>query len=80
MNVRANFRALAAKNKARPRLWTCMLGGNVLQCVCLQNFKPQNLDALTYALYWDEGAYFGDALHLAMNTKEPDLKPSTTHL
>ena len=79
MNVRANFRVVAAK-KVRLRLWTCMLGANVLQCVCLQNFKPQNLDAFAYALHWDEGAYFGDALHLAMNAKEPDLKPSTTHL
>jgi hypothetical protein len=51
-----------------------VLGGNVSQGACLQNFKPQNFDALVYALPWyKEGLDFGDALHLAMNAKKPDL-------
>lgn len=38
----------------------------------LENFKPQNLDALAYALHWYEGGMdFGDALHLAMSAKKP---------
>lgn len=41
----------------------------------LENFKPQNLDALAYALHWYEGGMdFGDALHLAMSTKETGFK------
>lgn len=38
-------------------------------------FKPQNLDALAYALHWYEGGMdFGDALHLAMSAKETGFK------
>ena len=41
----------------------------------LKNFKPQNLDALAYALHWYEGGMdFGDALHLAMSAKETGFK------
>lgn len=41
----------------------------------LENFKPQNLDALAYALHWYEGGMdFGDALHLAMSAKETGFK------
>lgn len=41
----------------------------------LDNFKPQNLDALAYALNWYEGGMdFGDALHLAMSAKETAFK------
>lgn len=41
----------------------------------LENFKPQNLDALAYALHWYEGGMdFGDALHLAMSAKENGFK------
>jgi predicted nucleic-acid-binding protein len=41
----------------------------------LENFKPQNLDALAYALHWYEGGMdFGDALHLAMSAKETRFK------
>lgn len=41
----------------------------------LENFKPQNLDALAYALHWYEaGMDFGDALHLAMSAKETAFK------
>ncbi len=41
----------------------------------LENFKPQNLDALAYALHWYEGGMdFGDAVHLAMSAKETGFK------
>ena len=41
----------------------------------LENFKPQNLDVLAYALHWyDGGMDFGDALHLAMSAKETGFK------
>jgi predicted nucleic-acid-binding protein len=41
----------------------------------LENFKPQNLDALAYALHWYEGGMdFGDALHLAMSAKESGFR------
>jgi predicted nucleic-acid-binding protein len=41
----------------------------------LENFKPQHLDALAYALHWYEGGMdFGDALHLAMSAKESSFK------
>ena len=41
----------------------------------LENFKPQNLDALAYALHWYEGRMdFADALHSAMSTKEVGFK------
>lgn len=41
----------------------------------LENFKPQNLDALAYALHWYEGGMdFGDALHLSMSAKEIGFK------
>ncbi len=41
----------------------------------LDNFKPQHLDALAYALHWYEGGMdFGDALHLAMRTKETGFR------
>ncbi|MES2832446.1 MAG: type II toxin-antitoxin system VapC family toxin [Pseudomonadota bacterium] len=34
----------------------------------LENFKPQNFEALAYALPWYEGGMdFGDAVHLAMS-------------
>ncbi|WP_211465738.1 type II toxin-antitoxin system VapC family toxin [Collimonas silvisoli] len=41
----------------------------------LENFRPQNLDVLAYALHWYEGGMdFGDALHLAMSAKENGFK------
>lgn len=41
----------------------------------LENFKPQNLDALAYALHWYAGGMdFEDALHLAMSAKETGFK------
>ncbi len=41
----------------------------------LENFKPQNLDALAYTLHWYEGGMdFGDALHFAMSAKESAFK------
>lgn len=41
----------------------------------IENFKPQNLDAIAYALHWYEGGMdFGDALHLAMSAKESTFK------
>ena len=41
----------------------------------LENFKPQHLDALAFALHWYEGGMdFGDALHLAMSAKESVFK------
>lgn len=41
----------------------------------LENFKPQQLDVLAYALRWYEGGMdFGDALHLAMSAKESAFK------
>lgn len=41
----------------------------------MDNFKPQNLDILAYALHWYEGGMdFGDALHLAMSAKESGFK------
>jgi predicted nucleic-acid-binding protein len=41
----------------------------------LENFKPQNLDVLAYALHWYEsGLDFGDAVHLALSTKEVGFK------
>lgn len=44
----------------------------------LENFKPQNLDALAYAVHWYEGGMdFGDALHLAMSAKETGSRRST---
>jgi len=41
----------------------------------LENFKPQNLEALAYALHWYEaGLDFGDAMHLTMSAKETGFK------
>lgn len=41
----------------------------------LENFKPQNLDSLAYALHWYEGGMdFGDAVHLSMSAKEVGFK------
>jgi len=41
----------------------------------LENFKPQNLDALAYAIHWYEGGMdFGDAVHLALSAKEIGFK------
>jgi len=41
----------------------------------LENFKPQNFDALAYALLWYEGGMdFADALHLALSSKETGFK------
>ena len=41
----------------------------------LENLKPQNFDALAYALLRYEGGMdFADALHLAMSAKETELK------
>ena len=41
----------------------------------LENFKPQHLGVLAYALHWYEGGMdFGDALHLAMSAKESVFK------
>jgi hypothetical protein len=43
-----------------------MLKGNMPQCACLQDCKPQNLAALAYALIdMKRGFDFGDALHFA---------------
>jgi predicted nucleic-acid-binding protein len=41
----------------------------------VENFKPQHIDALAYALRWYEGGMdFGDALHLALSPRESKLK------
>ena len=41
----------------------------------LENFEPQHFDALAYALHWYEGGLdFGDALHLAMSSRETGFK------
>jgi predicted nucleic-acid-binding protein len=41
----------------------------------LNNFTPQNMDALAYALHWyDGGMDFGDALHLAMSAKQTGFR------
>lgn len=47
-----------------------------LRLLCgLENFEPQNLDALAYALHWYEGGMdFGDAVHLALSAKESGFK------
>lgn len=37
----------------------------------LPNFRPQEFEALCYALHWyEQGMDFGDALHLALSAKE----------
>lgn len=50
--------------------------GKSIRLLCgLNNFKPQHLDALAYALHWyDKGMDFGDAVHLAMSAKETGFK------
>ena len=41
----------------------------------MDNFMPQNLDALAQAVHWYEnGMDFGDALHLAMSAKESGFR------
>lgn len=48
---------------------------SILLLCGLENFKPQNLDALAYALHWYEGGMdFADALHLVMSAKETGFK------
>ena len=41
----------------------------------LENFKPQNLESLFYALSWyGDGMDFADAIHLALSLKESEFK------